>query len=440
MLAGYFAYTTGQDWGERGILEQGGLPNFADDPTPTIFQATGTITVPVPASTPVPVTWDGAQRVTVLVMGLDYRDWEEDQGAPRTDTMILLTIDPLTNTAGILNIPRDLWVNIPGFNYDRINTAYPLGVIYDYPGGGPGLAIDTVEQFLGVPINYYAQIDFFAFEDFIDEIGGIEVDVPAEIKVDPIGKGNTVILQPGKQTLDGPTALAYARARNTENVDFDRADRQQQVILAIKNKVVQADMWPTLLAKAPALYEELRSGINTNMTLDEALGLGFLVLGLSDENIRKGVISPPSQVIPMTFNGKDVLKPISSEIRILRDQIFAADIALSPNAAQADAQQRMVLEEARITVLNGSGAAGLAATTSDYLTSQGAMVIATGDAGQIYTYTTIEVYSGKPYTLAYLAALMNLQPNSIRWKFGQTADMDIVVFLGGDWAGNNPLP
>jgi polyisoprenyl-teichoic acid--peptidoglycan teichoic acid transferase len=71
--------------------------------------------------------WDGASRVTALVMGLDYRDWEAGEGAPRTDTMILLTIDPLSKTAGMLNIPRDLWVNIPGFDYDRINTAYRLG-------------------------------------------------------------------------------------------------------------------------------------------------------------------------------------------------------------------------------------------------------------------------------------------------------------------------
>lgn len=422
-------------------MQQGGLPSFSDNSTPTPeLQVTGTYTVSVPVPTPAPVTWDGAQRVTVLVMGLDYRDWEDNQGPPRTDTMILLTIDPLTNTAGILNIPRDLWVNIPGFDYGRINTAYPLGETYEYPGGGPGLAIDTVEELLGVPINYFAQIDFFAFEDFIDELGGIELDVPAEIKVDPIGKGNTVILQPGRQTLDGPTALAYARARNTENVDFDRAGRQQQVILAIKNKVVQANMWPTLIAKAPTLYEQLQAGIHTNMKLDEAMGLGWLALGLPDENIHRGVISPPSQVIPMSYKGQDILKPISSEIRILRDDIFAANVPLSPDALQADAQGRMKLEGAKITVLNGSGSTGLAQTTTDYLISQGASVIATGDAGQFYSYTTIEVYAGKPYTLAYLASLMNLQPNSIRWKFGETSDMDLVIFLGSDWAGNNPLP
>ena len=82
-------------------------------------------------------------------MGLDYRDWEAGEGPPRTDTMILLTIDPLTKTAGMLNIPRDLWVSIPGFEYGRINTAYPLGIAFDVPGGGPALAMQTIESLAG---------------------------------------------------------------------------------------------------------------------------------------------------------------------------------------------------------------------------------------------------------------------------------------------------
>jgi polyisoprenyl-teichoic acid--peptidoglycan teichoic acid transferase len=209
---------------------------------------------------PQPRPWDGASRVTVLVLGLDYRDWEEGDGPARTDTMILLTVDPVAKTAGMLNIPRDLWVNIPGFGYERINTAYRQGAVYNYPGGGPGLAIATVEQFLGVPIHFYAQIDFYAFEQFIDELGGIEIDVPEEIRVDPLGPGNTVILQPGKQTLDGPVSLAYARARYTEGGDFDRGQRQQQVILAMRNRIMNFNMLPTLVTKAPILYQELREG------------------------------------------------------------------------------------------------------------------------------------------------------------------------------------
>jgi LCP family protein required for cell wall assembly len=175
------------------------------------FESGVNITTPLQGENgPQPIPWDGANRVTMLVMGLDYRDWE-GEGPSRTDTMMLLTLDPVSRTAGMLSIPRDLWVNIPGFDYGKINTAYYLGELYDIEGGGPGLALQTVEELLGVDINYYAQVDFSAFENFIDEVGGIDVEVPFEITVDPIGPHNTVTLAEGTQHLDGATALAYAR-------------------------------------------------------------------------------------------------------------------------------------------------------------------------------------------------------------------------------------
>ena len=138
--------------------------------------------------------WDGASRVNMLVMGLDYRDWEEGD-IPRTDSMIVVTLDPVTLTAGMLSIPREMWVEIPGFDDAKINTAYFLGEANKLPGGGPALAVETVEQFLGIPIHFYAQIDFQAFVDFIDEIGGVDIKVPHKMVIDPIGQGNTIQLQ-----------------------------------------------------------------------------------------------------------------------------------------------------------------------------------------------------------------------------------------------------
>jgi anionic cell wall polymer biosynthesis LytR-Cps2A-Psr (LCP) family protein len=138
-----------------------------------------------------PVPWNSNQRVTILMLGLDYRDWEADMGAPRSDTMFLVTIDPITNQGGMLSIPRDLWVEIPGFGFNRINTAYMFGEAYHLPGGGPGLAMQVVENLLGVPIQYYAVVEFSTFEKLIDEIGGIDVEVKERIKIAPIG-GNAI--------------------------------------------------------------------------------------------------------------------------------------------------------------------------------------------------------------------------------------------------------
>lgn len=448
IAAGYFSFSTAQKVAASGVLEQGGLPIFSSNATATSQDplATGVFTnTQMPESLPAPVVWDGASRVTVLVMGLDYGDWDnpDRSGSPRTDTMILFTIDPLTKTAGMLNVPRDLWVNIPGFKYGKINTAYPLGIDWQYPdGGGPGLAMATLESLLGVPIDYYALIDFYAFERFIDEIGGVEIDVPAEIKVDPIGPGNTVVLQPGKQILDGPVALAYARARNTEGVDFDRANRQQEVILAMRNRIISLNMLPTLAAKAPTLYNEISSGIKTNLTIEQVISLAWLALEVGEDNIKRGVISPPEQVLlaKSPDGTQDILKPVTNKIRLLRDEIFASDVPLSEIAQNTSAQEVMKLEGARITVLNGSGVTGLAASTADFLISQGANVVATGDAGEYYIYTKIVMYTPMPYTLKYLNGLVELQPNAIRYEPALSSDIDMIIYLGSDWANAGIVP
>ena len=215
----YLTYISVRDFVAEWKLTQGeGIPVSPDDSQPVSTpNALGTpaeeseeIIPSVPEAGPEPKPWDGASRVTILLMGLDYGAWSVERKCPcRTDTMILLTYDPLTRSAGILNIPRDLWVSIPGADqYYKINQAYFLGQLWNLPDGGPGLAVDTVEQFLGVPITFYAQIDFKAFEKFINAIGGIELDIKEKITVDPLGEGNTRVLKPGKQTLRGPIALA----------------------------------------------------------------------------------------------------------------------------------------------------------------------------------------------------------------------------------------
>jgi LCP family protein required for cell wall assembly len=412
-------------------------------PTPDESGVIADVQTPLQApSGPEPETWDGASRVSVLVMGLDYRDWSAGEGAPRTDTMILLTIDPLARTAGMLSIPRDLWVNIPGgFDYSRINTAYSLGESYKYPdGGGPGLAMATVEELLGVPIDYYAQIDFGAFVRFIDEIEGIKVDVKEKMKVDPLGDDNVKTLRPGVQTLNGELALAYARTRKTEGGDFDRAQRQQDVIFAIRDRILSADILPTLISKAPVLYQELSAGVNTNLTLEQAIKLAWLAQQVPEENIKRGVIGPPDQVLLVKSpEGDDVLKPIADKIRGLRDSIFFESGPASPVVNMPPAEV-IAAENAKLRVLNGTATGGLAALSSDFLKSQGYNVVETGNADQLYTLTNLIDYTGNPYTLKYLAELMNVSSNQIYSRYDPASPVDVVVILGNDWAANNPMP
>ncbi len=441
MFAAYAAYV--KSYGFFLSFDVAKIPGLAIKNNPPALSSLdgtpGPTLVPTSSSGPLPLPWDGASRVTILVMGLDYRDWEAGDGPPRTDTMILLTVDPLTKTAGMLNVPRDLWVNIPGFDYARINTAYPLGIAYEVPGGGPGLAMQTVESLLGVPIDYYAIIDFFAFEQFIDELGGIYVDVPAEITVDPIGKGNTVTLQPGRQLLDGGTALAYARARHTAGGDFDRAQRQQQVILAIKDRAIE--LGPAqLAARAPAIYRELAAGIHTDLSLDDALRLAWLALDIPATSVQRGAIAANAIMMAKSPDGtQDILIPLPDQIRLIRDQVFASSTMASPELSSGDARANMQSEGASIVVSNGTYVEGLATKTQAYLQSQGANVVGTQN-NDYTTYTRIIDYTGKPYTDRYLVDLMKITQYSIEFNFSTDSKVDVLVILGDDWAGNNPMP
>jgi LCP family protein required for cell wall assembly len=396
-----------------------------------------------------PLAWDGASRVTILFIGLDYRDWVTDQSAPRSDTMILLTIDPLTKTGGMLSIPRDMWVNIPGFGYNRINGAYAFGAGYSLPGGGPGLAMKTVENFLGIPINYYARVDFQTFEKMVDTIGGIDINVPAEIVIDPLGPHNTTTLQPGWNHLTGPLALAYARARDesqgVSGGDVERAQNQQKVILAIRDKVLAAGNFLNLMAQAPTLYIELSGGIDTNLSLNDAMRLAVFAKDISLENIQNEVIDYTMMQDGMvTLNGvkSAILRPYPDKIRELVDKVFGSG-TMQPMAV-GTIEEKMKAEAARVVVINGSGVEGMAARTSDYLKTQGMNVSGFGNTSDYpdlyfspFPYQTIIiVHAGKPYAMQYLLSLIQYNSSSqIKVDFNPDAPEDIIMALGSDWSG-----
>ena len=387
-------------------------------------------------SGPTPVPWDGSSRVTILVMGMDYRDWEAGDDVPRTDTMILFSVDPLSKTAGMLSIPRDMWVTIPGMENNKINTAYRWGELYSLPGGGPGLAMKTVEQFLGVPVNYYALIDFNSFVRFIDALGGLDMHIREEIVVDPIGPGNTVTLEPGVQTLNGATALAYARNRYTEGDDFDRSSRQQEVIMAIRDQILTFNMLPTLVAKSPELYQELSSGIRTNLSLDQVIRLAWLATEVDVDNIKKGIIGPPLQVEFATNpeDGQAILIPVPDQIRILRDEVFATGGPIGPQAFSGDPVELVRTENARVFVRNGTTTAGLASKTSELLRGQSINIVGEDNANQAYGATQIIDYTGKPYTARFLIEHLNIPNARVLNRFDPNANVDIEIILGEDWA------
>jgi len=389
------------------------------------------------ADLPTPEPWDGVSRVNLLVMGLDYRDWEAGE-TPRTDTMIVFTLDPLNNTAGMLSIPRDLWVAIPGFDYGKINTAYYLGEVYNLPGGGPGLAARTVEELLGVPIHYYAQIDFQAFVDFIDHIEGVRLTFDEPMVLDRLGKWNTVTIEPGVITLPGDYALAYVRARKTEGGDFDRAQRQQNLIMAVRDRILEFDMMPRLVARAPEIYNDLASGINTNLTLNEAIKLGWSVLDVDRDAIEQVIISNEYISFGKSPDGLDILMPVPDKIRLLRNEVFGEGGVLAP-VAEGDLVDIVAEEGARVAIRNGSYQGDYAAKTAAWLREMGFNIVE--ETNSDYTYTTqIYVYNSTPYALRWLSETMGVASTSVYYNYDLNAGVDLVVILGDDWVGQNPIP
>ena len=391
--------------------------------------------------------WDGGSRINIVFFGLRGGDISGDDCPACTDTIMLLTIDPVTKTAGMLSIPRDMWVNIPGFGYSRINTAWTLGEGAKLPGGGPGLAMETVSQFIGVPVHYYVQVDFGTFVSFINMIGGIDVYVDEKMVLDPAGTGQDhFVLTPGDfRHLTGKRALAYARCRHESQGcsggDVGRAKRQQQVIMAIRDKVFDPIYFPELLAQAPEIYQTFSAGIHTNMSFEDALKLAVLAKDIPIESIKQGVIDNNMAVFAnVTLNGvpASVLRPIPDMIRILRDEIFIPGGPLSP-LAQGDAKTLMQADAARIRVTNNTYTADLDGRTANFLTAQGMQVTDYGIPTGWSEQTVLILHSPKLYALRYLTDTFGITgSNQIIIKPDPAATVDIEIQLGEDWVSRLP--
>lgn len=431
--------------GASGTVDQ---PVIDDQGTPVSVDALPTAPVTAPEAA-LPPSWDGASRINILFIGLDARDVGQS-GPPRSDTMMLVTIDPISKTAGMLSIPRDMWVNIPGYGYSRINTAYASGEGDHLPGGGPGLAMKTVSQFLGVPVDYYLQVDFNVFVDMMDWVGCIYVNPTEKMILDPIGPGmDKVVLTPGgtRELCQGWKVLAYARDRHTSGGDFDRAKRQQEVVLAIKDKVFDPEVFPTLISQAPQMYSELSYGIHTNMSFDDALKLAMLAKDIDYESIKSGVIDTTMVTFDSVILGGEpasIMKPIADKVRILRDEIFTANGALSPLAVPSGntdinlITQAMRDEGARVRVMDGTFTAGLDQRAGTFFQSYGMNVTEVAPSPEQYSQTVIVLYGPKLYTVKWLQGVFGISDRQIRFNPDPNSTVDIEIRIGSDLAGSIP--
>ncbi|MEM7344187.1 MAG: LCP family protein [Chloroflexota bacterium] len=412
-----------------------------------------------------------SERINILLMGIDKRP---DELYSRTDTMILVTIDSNTRSAGMLSVPRDLWVAIPGYDEDRVNKAYFFGDKNNYPGGGPALAKKTLQYNLGVPVHYFIEVDFDGFRQVVDTLGGIDIEVPETID-DPLFPDNNYGYDPfyieaGSQTLDGYDALRYARTRATAGADFSRARRQQQVLLAIRDKALQLNMIP----KIPELWATMSGSFDTDLDLAIMIELAQLSDQIQADNIKSEVIDTRmtvNYVVPET--GAQVLLPLREKIRAIIDEMFVetepqfaqqpktvaveAEEEVTEEAAieeaatpenqeraeeiEQEAQRQQALkellqeEDARLVVQNGTKISGLASQSAAFLKQSGFNIVQFGPAdANSYTGTVVVVYDDiKTDTLEALTTLFDVQEENIRLSPNLKSDVDFRVIIGSDF-------
>jgi LCP family protein required for cell wall assembly len=430
LLSAYYFYATMRELADRfWTASTGGVIVAEIDPPPPDAATPGAVSL---AEQPPPaVNWGRQERVNILLMGTDQRPTDPTPG--RTDTMIIVSVDPAGKSVAMLSIPRDLWVPIPTTNTeDRINTAYFYGELQKYPGGGPALARRTIQYNFGVPINYYILINFVGFRKVVDALGGIDIDVPKAID-DPAYPDDTYGFRPlhiakGLQHMNGDLALAYARTRHADS-DFYRMRRQQDVLLAIKDKALQLDT----ITKIPALWAAREGLVKTDLKLEDVIGLAQLARDLNRDNVKSAVIDETMATGITTPAGAQVLWPDRDKIHALISKLFQASVAAAPTQAPTQIQ-KLAVEGARIVISNGTTTAGMAGQVADWLKGQGFQVVLIDNADRNdYAQSLIVESASRPYAQGLLAQLFSVSSDRIRKNSAPKSDVDLRLIVGADF-------
>ena len=269
-------------------------------------------------------------KVNILVMGVDERS--DDVG--RSDTMFVVTVDTSTKQVSLLSIPRDTRVKIPGHGWDKINHAYA--------NGGHTLSQRAVEELLGIPMDYYAIINFSAFNKIVDAVGGVTVDVEKRMYYEDPYDNLVIDLRPGEQKMDGRTAIKYVRYRDEEG-DIGRIERQQKFIKAMLKEVAS----PFILPRIPAIIREVNAAIKTDMTTAEMLNLAKLLNDASKAGLKTETVpGKPAYISDISYWLPDI-----NELRnyVALSQGMTADSKYLSEARSTAAQyERSIPQEMKI--------------------------------------------------------------------------------------------
>jgi LCP family protein required for cell wall assembly len=373
------------------------------------FSSHGTTTSGSDESGP---AWTGSDRLNVLILGVDTRD--SDPSTQNTDTMIVMSLDPVNKTAAMLSIPRDIYIDRPGTYQGKVNGAFAFG--------GPKLAEKVVSDLIGVPIHSYSIINFDAFNKIIDGVGGVIVDVRRPLRDESYPTADygveRVSILAGPQLMHGDVALKYARSRHDTN-DYSRAMRQQIVISALRAKLAQPDAFRTL----PALLDGVGTTLETDFDPANVLPLARSATGIPSSDIDSEVLYPcggdyPHCELSVSDAGGFFLIPDAAKVRD-----FAAGVFYDPKIRQ---------EGATVGVQNTGARAGTARDVADRLAHRAYGVTDVTDAATAKSAVVLRNPS-KRYTADQLRQILGNIP--IETATSDGAGPDIIVRIGSDFRG-----
>lgn len=383
------------------------------------------VTAIPPAMPPVnPAGDDGV--LNILLLGSDTTN---PVNAGRTDAIMVASVNQTHGTVSLLSIPRDLFVYIPGWTMQRINTTFGYGEQIA-PGYGYTLLKDTLRYNLGLEIDHYARVDFNDFQTIIDALGGVEITVDCALQdwilkapdLDPQNEENweLLTLPVGVHVLDGRTALWYARSRRTSS-DFDRGRRQQDLIRAIWLRLRRLG----LLEQVSMLWGQVTDIVETDLQVRDVLELIPVALRLDYDRIAQYVFVPHVHVESwLTPSGAAVQLPIREAVEALMQQF------LQPPTAN-----RLVRSGPRVEIVNTTGYAGMDRVAADLLAWQGFQAVAAGAENHYAAQTTVYDFTGrtKGGILDELLVALHLPSAPVVISPDPARMADYRVILGGDY-------
>jgi len=365
------------------------------------------------------------QPVNILILGSDRREKSKvDQStSARSDSIIVLRLDPHSGTISMLSIPRDLRVDIPGYGMDKINSAYTYG--------GPALAVETVTQLTGLKINDFIDINFLGFVALVNKLGGAFLMVDHRYYTPPNAGYMAIDLEPGYQRLDGAQALAFVRFRHDQQGDFTRMVRQQMFLKEMKRQIGQSARWQNWRQLFSLIRIFASHTVSDISSLTKLYDLASLVLKLDTTHVYETHIEGDTPMI----NGVSYVEATQEQVQAAVQEFLHPTKAVLPPVTP-----QLPINSFPVTVLNGSGRANLAATTVSQLDAKGYRAVVGGNAYP-FNYQDSVIYSTKSF-LGYAQRLaVLLQTTKVKLlPHSEGTLQGITVILGASYSGQLTQP